>query len=272
MKQFYIPTLLLILFFLSCSDKKNKKDFLNQTTSYYPADTTFGVKPESILKDFNSWWAYDYQHTNLSGDFVGLNENLDTLEREAFLKLLSSGKFAPLKTMLKGGVSCYQLHTLSGRDPNIGNTIIQQANRLLLNFQRKGKPAPAFAFKDLNGNIYNAANTRGKIVVLKCWFIHCGACVAEFPELNKMVAQYRERKDILFISLAMDSKEDLEVFLKTRAFDYAVVPDQRNFMINELKASSFPTHIIIDKKGKLGSVVWRWEDLARELHKEAKGS
>jgi translation initiation factor 2 beta subunit (eIF-2beta)/eIF-5 len=49
-------------------------------------------------------------------------------------------------------------------------------------------------------------------VVIKCWFIHCVACIEEFP-VNKMATKYKNRKDIVFISLAEDSPQELKTFL-----------------------------------------------------------
>jgi thiol-disulfide isomerase/thioredoxin len=46
---------------------------------------------------------------------------------------------------------------------------------------------------------------KGKIVVIKCWYIHCAACIKEFPEVNNLVRKYKDRKDIIFISLAEDT-------------------------------------------------------------------
>jgi hypothetical protein len=33
-----------------------------------------------------------------------------------------------------------------------------------------------------------------KIVVIKCWYIHCAACIKEFPEVNNLVRKYKDRK------------------------------------------------------------------------------
>jgi hypothetical protein len=36
-----------------------------------------------------------------------------------------------------------------------------------------------FSFKDLNSNLITK-KYEGKIVVIKCWYIHCAACIKEF--------------------------------------------------------------------------------------------
>jgi peroxiredoxin len=132
----------------------------------------------------------------------------------------------------------------------------------------EGKELPNYQFEDIAGHKYNNVNTRGKIIVLKCWFIHCVACVKEFPELNKLVDNYKNRKDILFVSLAFDNKKDLKSFLKMHRFNYDVVPNQQTFMMDRLSINTFPTHIIIGKDGKIRKAVDNYKDLLPALNKE----
>ena len=272
MKYLVILFLILIQAFLSCKNEKSEKSAENPNMTprlISNSDSTFNTQPVAILKDFKSWWTYHYNNINLSEDFVALDTNLIVIKKEEFLDRLVTGKYVPLKMMVKKNITWYKLYWLNNEDPNIGNTISPEANKILTSIHSEGKPLPMYSFEDLNKNIYTPQNTKGKIIVLKCWFIHCVECVKEFPELNKIVQQYKDRKDILFISLAMDSKQDLVAFLADKEFDYAVVPNQKDYIFKELKASSFPTHILIGKDGKIRKVVWKWEDLFTGLQKEA---
>jgi peroxiredoxin len=115
----------------------------------------------------------------------------------------------------------------------------------------------------------NGLRTKGKIVILKCWFIRCMACVKEFPELNKVVEKYNKRNDMQFISLAWDSKIQLTSFLKTKEFKYAVVPAKdEKYMREQLNVTTYPTHILIDKNGKVVKVVNDISDLVPYIDKQ----
>lgn len=59
----------------------------------------------------------------------------------------------------------------------------------------------------------------------------------------------------MFVSLAFDKKKDLKKFLAKKAFDYAVVANQKDYLIKDLEVTSFPTHIVINKKGLVVKVV-----------------
>ena len=73
-------------------------------------------------------------------------------------------------------------------------------------------PAPAFKAATLDGANVSLENLKGKITVLNFWFINCGPCRGEMPELNKIVDEFKEH--VRFLAFATDSAEDLRDFLK----------------------------------------------------------
>src|SRR5690606_22334605 len=109
----------------------------------------------------------------------------------------------------------YKLYKLDDNaDKRIGSTIKLESTTIYGLSEIEGSPLPQFNFTDLNENIYTNENTKGKTIIIKTWFINCKACIAEFPELNEFVEKYKDRNDIIFLSLALDSKSELEAFLK----------------------------------------------------------
>jgi len=222
----------------------------------------YRVNPEDLVKNFTAWYNYTYYNVKLSQNFVGLNVDSNIIAKADFLNILSTGNFIAVKVLSKDDLPYYKLYKLTSNAEDIRSTIKQMALTEIEHNLIEGKELPAYNFNDLNENIYNNTNTRGKIVVLKCWFIHCFNCVQEFPELNKLVNKYKNRDDIKFVSLALDSKKKLESFLKTKEFKYAVVPDQEKYMKDNLKITAYPTHILIDRNGKIVKVVNTIEELA----------
>ena len=116
----------------------------------------------------------------------------------------------------------------------------------------KGKPLPDFVFKDILGNTYTPEDIKGKVVVINFWFINCAPCVEEMPELNKLVKEYENNKDVLFLALTLDEKgPSLNKFLDTHVFNYNIVPDSQDYIMNKLQVNSFPTHIVLDKNSNV---------------------
>lgn len=113
---------------------------------------------------------------------------------------------------------------------------------------RTGKRFAPFAEKDLEGNLFKSKELEGKVVVINFWFINCPPCRMEIPELNEMVAQYTDNKDVVFLAIALDEKWELQQFLKMMPFHYNIIPGGRNFA-RSYKVSSFPTHVVVDREG-----------------------
>jgi len=252
--------ILIILFvslfvIISCSEKKES------------------MVPNTDLKTleagFMQWWTYHRKNIILSSDFIPFNENSNQISKNYFLKKLTSGKFIALKLISKDSLSYYKLFKLDkNSDKGISGTIKNVSTREYKHFKMEGTSFPKFSFTDLNGKTYTNENTKGKTIILKCWFISCKPCVAEFPQLNKLVEKYQNREDVLFISLAFDSKKELSNFLIKKPFDYAVVPDQKDFMEKILKTHTYPTHFIIDKQGIIQKVVNKVDEMISTMERK----
>lgn len=206
----------------------------------------------------------------MSQDFIGLDLNSGIIDKKAFLNRLLTDKVFAFKLGSKAKNDIYKLYPLSSKDENIKATIKKMALTEIQHYKMESTQIPPFNFTDINGIRYDRASTKGKLMVLKCWFIGCVACIKEFPELNKLVNNYKDNKNILFISLAIDQKEELTKFLKTKKFKYAVVPEMKNFMSNQLKITQYPTHLLIDKTGKIVKIVNRIDELIPFLEKASK--
>lgn len=248
-----------ILFFVaSCSQKE--KDSYGKPVVY----------PAKILENGNTVWSYHNTYLKLAEDYISLDTILKPIAKKEFLMLISSGKYLPLRLTSKD-TACYQLYGIGvPKDdyiPTLLNTIGTFAYK---NYLLEQQALPLFDFTDMKGNKYNPETTKGKIVVFKCWFIHCKTCVEEMPLLNKMKENYKNRNDIVFTSFASDSKKDLKKFFKEREFNWATIPGQRDYLRKVLDIIAFPTYIIINKKGVISKVVQGYDELEVALANECK--
>jgi peroxiredoxin len=208
------------------------------------------VDPLEIQKKFMDWWTYQNNEIMLSRDFVALDSNSKEITKEAFLKILSEGNYIPIRLQSEKEVFYYKLFTIERTsDSSIKAVMAETAFNEIQNLKKEGTPFPEFSFKDLNGNLITNESMKGKIVVVKCWYIHCAACIKEFPEVNQLVDNYKNRKDIIFISLAEDTPEQLNPFLAKKSLSYSVVPNMKNYMNLTLQLNAFPTHFIVNKDG-----------------------
>lgn len=221
------------------------------------------VPADSLAGNLMNWMRYEHDQMQLWGDFQPLDSTQKPMSKNDFLAALRTGRFLPIR-LASDSQQVYQLQPAS-MDKDVQATVIQTAEREDSYFQREGGLIAPYHFTDLKGKPYSNQTEKGRILVIKAWFVNCVPCVAEMPELNALVAKYASRKDIDFVSLALDNREKLDSFLRARSFAYAVVPDQEAYITNGLGVTAFPTHILVNRKGKVVKIVNRAKDLEELL-------
>ena len=140
-------------------------------------------------------------------------------------------------------------------------------------FFTTGKKPRGFTAKDMNGNKYKLKDLEGKVVVLNFWFVACGPCRMEIPELNKLTEEYKDSSNVVFLAVALDSYSEVAKFLEKLPFNYNIVPDGR-YISAIYSITAYPTHAILDKSGTVifhsagygaATVPWLRKSIAKAL-------
>ncbi|XRE43766.1 hypothetical protein ACIVBQ_001970 [Tenacibaculum discolor] len=224
------------------------------------------IDTENIQKSFDNWESYTKENIDLMSTFIPLDDEGAVMEKGIFLTLLRTGAYIPVKSEKDGKVQ-YQLTGIdNSADEKIKKSIVSKASIAHQYFKMEGKKLPDYNFVDLKGKAHNKADTKGKLLVIKCWFITCKVCVEEFPELNELVDKYKDDK-IEFVSLAFDKKDELVEFLETKEFKYPTIPEQKDYMAKKLKVKQYPTHLIVDANGIIIKMVSNVKTLTSELER-----
>ena len=210
----------------------------------------------SLQADQVKWWRYHKTNIDLTSDFVPLGEAGDTITKKAFFEALLKGDYIALEKKSNGEQELYQLFKLTeGHDEDISYTIAADSYRQYKHFTMEGKEFPDFTLTDLDGKTWTKEGLQGKTLAVKTWFIRCKPCIEEMPQLNELVEEYSDREDVVFLSLSLDPKDELQKFLSEKEFKYAVVPQQKAFIEDTLGFSIYPTHIIVEPSGRIRKVV-----------------
>lgn len=229
------------------------------------------VDPISIQSNFRDWQNYQNKNIMLSRNFVALDAKSNVITKEDFLNQLALGNLIPLQMQTNNELLCYKLFKIeSTSDTSIKATISQIAFDEKEHLSMEGISFPKFHFADLNENIISNETMKGKIIVIKCWYINCAACIKEFPDVNKLVEKYKTRADIQFVSLAEDTSEQLKSFLAKKPLLYSVIPNMKMYMNEILHLNAFPTHYILNKNGMIAKVLSNYESLEAALEIESK--
>ncbi|HEY4208220.1 MAG TPA: TlpA disulfide reductase family protein [Puia sp.] len=128
-----------------------------------------------------------------------------------------------------------------------------------------GKPFPAATFIDTGHNVINIEKLKGSIVVINCWSIHCGPCVAEIPDLNRLVDSFAG-KNVVWLGLTYDQLPEMEAFFHSQkakevlqmgnpAFKFRLIGDQKDFLANTLRVGVYPMTFIVGTDGIIREVI-----------------
>ncbi len=247
----------LIIILFSC------KSTVDETPIKY--DTPL-VDMANLLVDYKSWWSYHYNEISLTQDFIPLNEQGASLSKEQFYDQIMKGNYVVVEMKSSETQPVYRLYQIPDDAPkSVVETMKNTTATILKHYRMEGNPFPEIDLEDIAGNRYTTDKLKGKTTVIKTWFIACKPCVAEFPELNKLVDGYRENDNIQFLSLALDKQSSLKKFLKRKPFSYPVVAEQRDLIEKELNLFAYPTHLIVDEKGEIIKVVNKVSELTKAL-------
>lgn len=260
-KKFYL--ILILSSILSCNQNnkdKTEKNDLEPVTNV-----------NDLLSDRDKWWSYQFYDISLSSDFKSLDTNFKKITKDQFLTELTSGKYVPVE-MKQDSVKVYKLYEIpTNADSSIKSIIRNLAKSELHYYKLEGTSFPNFQARNLEEKIVDNHSLKGKTTVFKTWFIACKPCIAEMPELNKIVDNY-QKDDFQFISLALDEAPELKKFLKSQEFKYAILPNQDELIQNKLKLNVYPTHLVVNKQGEIEKVFSKSSELIEyiETYKSVK--
>ena len=117
--------------------------------------------------------------------------------------------------------------------------------------QSKGKDAPDFALKDLDGKQVKLSDFRGKAVLLNFWATWCGPCQVEMPWFVDFQKQYGPQGlEIIGVALDDSGKDEIEKFAKKMGVNYTVLQGQDD-VGDAYGAVGLPTTFYIDRNGKI---------------------
>lgn len=152
---------------------------------------------------------------------------------------------------------------LEPRNPNFAST--QQKVESDYRTKWLGALAPEFVLKDINDNQVILSSLKECVVVLNFWFTKCTPCIKEMPALNNVVQKFDKSK-VKFLAIGLDSKEEMSEFLQRNIFNYQILPNGKK-ETKQFEIISWPTHMVVDKSGKITFLKIGGENIESELSK-----
>ncbi|MCK4644449.1 TlpA family protein disulfide reductase [bacterium] len=118
----------------------------------------------------------------------------------------------------------------------------------------KGDAVPEFSYKDfITKKKISNETLKGKYYIIDFWATWCGPCIGDTPHLQKAYEKYKDKLNILSISLDRDPKK-LKTYLEKEKlpWNHAFMKDgfQEPFVI-KFRVSGIPTPVLVDPEGKI---------------------
>jgi cytochrome c biogenesis protein CcmG/thiol:disulfide interchange protein DsbE len=111
-----------------------------------------------------------------------------------------------------------------------------------------GEPAPPLIVQELDGQTFDLAALRGKVVIVNFWATWCPSCREEMPALNAFYQHYHAQ-GLEMIGVSADRHHDRDDVIKAMqsvSYPLAMLEDAKD---NGFNASALPTTFLIDSAG-----------------------
>ena len=109
-----------------------------------------------------------------------------------------------------------------------------------------------FTLTALDGGKLDLKSLRGKVAIFDFWATWCVPCRAQHPLYEELKQRFRERDDVVFLSVDTDEDHQLVApFLESQGWGRNVYFDIG--LVRLLTVSSIPATIIADKQGRVAS-------------------
>ena len=130
--------------------------------------------------------------------------------------------------------------------------------------------APEFTLKDLKGDTFKLADTRGKVVILNFWSTGCKPCKDEMPQFEMLYNKYKD-KGLLFVGMSLADPESASSFVAAKGITFPIVTATRKVASDYGGIQWIPTTFVIDREGYISErfvgpkSTKAWEDVIENL-------
>jgi thiol-disulfide isomerase/thioredoxin len=137
----------------------------------------------------------------------------------------------------------------------------------VVRFASHPQPMPAFLVNDLDGKPVSTAAWKGKVVFINFWATWCPPCRAEIPVLIDLANRYKDRLQIVGVSVDDGDPADVKQFVKEAGINYPVVMADRAIVAEYGGVAALPTLFVVNPDG---NVVQKHEGLYSNALYEAE--
>jgi thiol-disulfide isomerase/thioredoxin len=167
-----------------------------------------------------------------------------------------------LAVLLAALVGAHDRRTAGANRPSIAHYVFAAAKQpqsqasdddsaSVIRFARDPSPAPPFLVNDLDGNVISTAALRGKVVLINFWATWCPPCREEIPEMIELASRYKDRLEIIGVSMDDSSPAEVREFAKAANINYPIVMGSRSLSAEYGGVPALPTSFVLNTDGRV---------------------
>jgi thiol-disulfide isomerase/thioredoxin len=121
----------------------------------------------------------------------------------------------------------------------------------VIRFVRNPDPAPEFKLDGLDGKPLSLADAHGKVILLNFWATWCGPCRAEIPDLIELQTKYKDRLQIIGLTVDDDDASEIKRVVEQTGINYPVAMASSEVRRKYGGIAALPTSFMLDSEGRV---------------------
>lgn len=142
----------------------------------------------------------------------------------------------------------FWIREAQSREDRVMKVAVNPGKKTLI---REGDKIGRFSVKDMTGRVWDNGSTEGRPLVLNFWYIGCGPCIREMPEISRWTD---ECPDVNFLAVTYNSADDIKDIIDSHGFRFVQIAGDSTLW-NMFGITQTPTTVLIGKDGVVRKVV-----------------
>lgn len=127
----------------------------------------------------------------------------------------------------------------------------QDGEAPVIRFANNPQPVPPFLVNDLDGNPVSTAAWKGKVVFINFWATWCPPCRAEIPVLIDLANRYKDRLQIVGVSVDDGDPSEVKSFASRAGINYPIIMASREIVKEYGGVPALPTLFVVNTDGNV---------------------
>jgi thiol-disulfide isomerase/thioredoxin len=115
----------------------------------------------------------------------------------------------------------------------------------------KTQPAPRFNAKTMEGEKFDNAGIKGKVVLLEFWTTWCHFCAEEAPLVEKLSQEFKDQGLTVLAVNVGESKKTVKKYLEQHPRTCRIVLTEDTNLAAMYQATVYPIYVVIDREGNI---------------------